>query len=328
MSGMDTGPCRFYPASSLSQNIFFMARNDRDVEDYYAILGVAKSTTGKRIQKAFWDLARIYHPDVNPSPLAAVRFKKIVDAYQILKHSDSRNRLDARIIASFCQQLIPDFTKRHYGDRKPVCDILLALMDQLELQPVETLTTFHGIPFPKGVRYRQLLFLGPPGSRKLKMINYVCGWPEIGNLNLAQPHWWKNKNLCFRPHAVHLLLPFAGLPNALTIFDPLFNQEREAFQLDFSRIVLPPNNQWLFSIDWKNRFVFDFLLPDPETIFAWRLERRKHNPHPIDRDLTLEKVHAQYHLHEQIAKFLHMNNLKVFVRRAWDQPPLRYVSRD
>ncbi|KAE8669818.1 Molecular chaperone Hsp40/DnaJ family protein isoform 4 [Hibiscus syriacus] len=50
--------------------------------DYYATLGVPKSTSGKEIKAAYRRLSRQYHPDVNKEPEATEKFKEISTAYE------------------------------------------------------------------------------------------------------------------------------------------------------------------------------------------------------------------------------------------------------
>ena len=80
-----------------------MVVRQRDLTDYYDILGIPKNATAKGIQQAFWKLSRIYHPDVNKAPDADETFKAIVEAYLVLKDPDRRGMLDATIISEFCQ---------------------------------------------------------------------------------------------------------------------------------------------------------------------------------------------------------------------------------
>lgn len=59
---------------------------------YYEILGVGRTATEAEIKKAYRQLAREYHPDVNSSPDAEATFKEINLAYGTL--SDSLKRAD------------------------------------------------------------------------------------------------------------------------------------------------------------------------------------------------------------------------------------------
>ncbi|MBI5931443.1 MAG: J domain-containing protein [Chloroflexi bacterium] len=63
--------------------------------DYYKILGVAREADEKEIKKAYRQLARQYHPDMNPDDDQAVeRFKEINEAYQVLSDPEKRARYD------------------------------------------------------------------------------------------------------------------------------------------------------------------------------------------------------------------------------------------
>lgn len=48
--------------------------------DYYDILGVPRTASQEEIKRAFRQLAREHHPDVNQDPRADERFKEINEA--------------------------------------------------------------------------------------------------------------------------------------------------------------------------------------------------------------------------------------------------------
>ncbi|MEA3345450.1 MAG: molecular chaperone DnaJ [Chloroflexota bacterium] len=62
--------------------------------DYYEVLGVGRGASEEEIKRAYRQLARKYHPDVNDSPDAEERFKEINEAYQVLSDSETRARYD------------------------------------------------------------------------------------------------------------------------------------------------------------------------------------------------------------------------------------------
>lgn len=62
--------------------------------DYYEILGVSKKASQDDIKRAYRNLARKNHPDVNKEPGAAEKFKEINEAYQILSDPQKRSQYD------------------------------------------------------------------------------------------------------------------------------------------------------------------------------------------------------------------------------------------
>ncbi len=68
-----------------------MATTERD---YYELLGVERNASEAQIKKAFRALARELHPDVSDAPDAQDRFREVVEAYEVLSKSESRELYD------------------------------------------------------------------------------------------------------------------------------------------------------------------------------------------------------------------------------------------
>lgn len=65
------------------------------VKDYYKILGVTKNSSGKDVKKAYYQLAKKYHPDTNKDdPNASKKFQEVSEAYEILSDDQKRKEYD------------------------------------------------------------------------------------------------------------------------------------------------------------------------------------------------------------------------------------------
>ena len=63
-------------------------------DDYYDLLGLSRDATSDEIKRAYRTLARQLHPDTNPDPAAADRFKQVAQAYEVLSDPEKRQRYD------------------------------------------------------------------------------------------------------------------------------------------------------------------------------------------------------------------------------------------
>jgi DnaJ-class molecular chaperone len=64
-------------------------------EDYYKTLGIARDASPDDIQKAYRDLARKYHPDLNPNDKTAKeKFQKVQQAFDVLNDASKRELYD------------------------------------------------------------------------------------------------------------------------------------------------------------------------------------------------------------------------------------------
>ncbi|NIP30657.1 MAG: DnaJ domain-containing protein, partial [Candidatus Dadabacteria bacterium] len=73
-------------------------------KDLYKILGVSKNASKDEIKKAYRDLARKYHPDLNPNDKKAEeKFKEVQAAHEILSDDEKRKSYDMFGSAGFGQ---------------------------------------------------------------------------------------------------------------------------------------------------------------------------------------------------------------------------------
>lgn len=63
-------------------------------KDYYEVLGIKKGASAAEIKKAYKQLAKKHHPDVDKSANANEKFKEINEAYQVLSNSEKKAAYD------------------------------------------------------------------------------------------------------------------------------------------------------------------------------------------------------------------------------------------
>jgi DnaJ-class molecular chaperone len=63
-------------------------------EDFYKTLGVGRDASQSDIQKAYRDLARKYHPDLNPDKAAKKKFQEVQRAFDVLNDAGKRELYD------------------------------------------------------------------------------------------------------------------------------------------------------------------------------------------------------------------------------------------
>lgn len=72
---------------------------NRATFDPYATLGVPRGATDRQVQQAYRQLAKRYHPDLNPDAEASARMQRVNRAWGILSSRARRARYDAESAA-------------------------------------------------------------------------------------------------------------------------------------------------------------------------------------------------------------------------------------
>ena len=70
-------------------------------KDYYETIGVSKNASQDEIKRAYKELAKKYHPDLNKNKGAEDKFKEINEAYKVLGDEKSRTHYDQFGTADF-----------------------------------------------------------------------------------------------------------------------------------------------------------------------------------------------------------------------------------
>ncbi len=197
-----------------------------------------------------------------------------------------------------------------------------------KLLPIEDLQEIRGVQLPARLNFVQLVVTGPPGAGKTYYINKVHGWPNEGYVDLTRKGWWKDQTLTYRPREVHLGFPFKGFDEALTVFDKEWLESEEPLFLELDRIQIPPASTSLFQVNWRTRYIFEFLLPDPKTIYERRMARHAEGYFPVDKNLSLEMVTRQSEIYREVALYLDQAGMQIYVRERISKPPMRIAEKD
>ncbi|MBX3386444.1 MAG: DnaJ domain-containing protein [Phycisphaeraceae bacterium] len=147
-----------------------------EYHDYYGMLGVSRDATAEEIQRAFRKLAREFHPDLNSTHEAEMRFKAINEAYEVLKDTKRREMYDSRD---------SDWTAAQDPDLKPDPSTS-APLSSAPMQPDTE-------PLSPAPRKRLLTALGRPGALGIAWLIF----PPLGGFLLfaymkSVAEWFRN----------------------------------------------------------------------------------------------------------------------------------------
>ena len=193
---------------------------------------------------------------------------------------------------------------------------------------ITDLQTIKGVPFPANVGFRQLLITGPPGAGKSTLARKLGGWSEEGYVDLSLNKWWTAQALAIRPREIHLGFPCKGFKDALAVFDEEWIRSLTPPELDLQRIKVPPVKRYFFSVNWRKRYTFEFVIPTPEELFRQREKRAEQGTHHVDNGVNLDRVRNQVTIYQLAAQHMHQQGLSVYIREGTEGKLLRIAESE
>lgn len=143
------------------------------MEDHYKILGIKRSATPEEVKKAYFEMAKKYHPD-SGDETEIRKFHEVAEAYKILSDPDSRKAYDLTLepLDKGVKKVKskPAFESVHTGKRESYRD------DELKV--------FHRNRFKKAI-YRVIgfsLLVGLIGYVATVIIGSIGLWGGIAGL--------------------------------------------------------------------------------------------------------------------------------------------------
>lgn len=103
MREQQSHPQRFTHRPTLSKRCFHASPSSLASSDPYKTLGVGKNATAAEIKKAYYGLAKKYHPDTNKDASAKDKFSEAQSAYEILSDAEKKQAFDTYGPAAFDQ---------------------------------------------------------------------------------------------------------------------------------------------------------------------------------------------------------------------------------
>ncbi|KAI8624280.1 putative mitochondrial DnaJ chaperone [Xylariaceae sp. FL1651] len=86
---------------NVQRRLFHATPNAFAIKDPYKTLGVGKSASASDIKKAYYGLAKKFHPDTNKDPTAKDKFAEIQSAYEVLSDPKKKEQYDQFGAAGF-----------------------------------------------------------------------------------------------------------------------------------------------------------------------------------------------------------------------------------
>lgn len=105
-----------YQRLSTNKTKFFHTTGSSSIKNYYEILSVPRNASQQEIKAAYYEKARVHHPDASKAKAGSLKFQEISEAYEVLSDKAKRRAYDTTTSPS-----PPPFGQHIYRDdlRKP-----------------------------------------------------------------------------------------------------------------------------------------------------------------------------------------------------------------
>lgn len=167
--------------------VFHTSHQSPQKNDFYKVLGVSRNASQNEIKKAYYQLAKKYHPDTNKDdPAASRKFQEVSAAYQVLSDENKRKEYDSWGTRSHfgMRPENPSASEFHFHSTIDPEELFRKIFGDLNFRPRTSDFDYSDTNFGHGAAEKVVINLdfheAVRGCQKIARVNVVDVCPQCG----------------------------------------------------------------------------------------------------------------------------------------------------